>query len=589
MTVPDAVGNPDLNLRHVPPSVAIRRRQGCVRTVGAAALVAAGVLVAAVAPAGAQRTGEPTDGRQCTLRWEPRTDSTESRSVQSPEGRAGTFTHYVWNGMRWTCGGSTITADSAVQREAAGRVEMYGHVHYRDSVRVLDSRELTYLRGRELVVAREDVHLTLLASGSTLEGPYVEFYRPGSGREERTVATRRPHMTVYPPGDTTGGDTAESRDEREPYQVDADTVIIHGEVETEALGDVVVNRTEIRATGRRALFDNRRGRGKLWGAPVASGQEFRLSGDTIRLATDRGEVRMIHGLGDGHLTGEDLDVRGEEVTARLDGRQVEMLWSHGGPDPRAVSAGRELTGDSLRFAFRDGRLDTAVAVGHAAAVDVDSAAAAVDVDSATAAVGVDSAVAANVDSAAAARRDTSGSPAPDTVMTEPRDTAEAAPAAAVREPPDLETRRNWVVGDTVVAVFEPADTAASVGTGAPAGSDVPPDTADAQGGAAIDSASERSRRVRMRQLTARGNARSFYLIARDTLEGRRARNYMIGEEITVTFRDGEPHRVQGVRAIGVYLEPDEGRGAPPPTAPEGRPRRRPPPSDTASGRRNGGG
>lgn len=89
------------------------------------------------------------------------------------------------------------------------------------------------------------------------------------------------------------------------------------------------------------------------------------------------------------------------------------------------------------------------------------------------------------------------------------------------------TEKDWLRGDTIVARF---DTIAA-----------PPDSA---------------RRPRIRDLVARGNARSFYQVA--TREGREALpgiNYVRGRIITVTFENQEVDQVSITdQAAGVYLE-----------------------------------
>lgn len=89
------------------------------------------------------------------------------------------------------------------------------------------------------------------------------------------------------------------------------------------------------------------------------------------------------------------------------------------------------------------------------------------------------------------------------------------------------TEKDWLRGDTIVARF---DTVAA-----------PQDS---------------SRRPRIRDLVAHGNARSFYQVA--TRQGRNAApaiNYVRGRVITVTFQDQEVDQVSITeQAAGVYLE-----------------------------------
>ena len=65
-------------------------------------------------------------------------------------------------------------------------------------------------------------------------------------------------------------------------------------------------------------------------------------------------------------------------------------------------------------------------------------------------------------------------------------------------------------------------------------------------------------------MLAIGDARSLYLVEGESgPSGPLSRNYLIGEQIDVEFREGKARRVSAVRAIGVYLEPD----APGPASP----------------------
>jgi hypothetical protein len=89
------------------------------------------------------------------------------------------------------------------------------------------------------------------------------------------------------------------------------------------------------------------------------------------------------------------------------------------------------------------------------------------------------------------------------------------------------TEKDWLRGDTILARF---DTVAAPG-----------DTAG---------------RPRIRDLVARGNARSYYQVAaRDGRDAPPGINYVRGRVITVTFENQEVARVSITeQAAGVYLE-----------------------------------
>jgi hypothetical protein len=152
--------------------------------------------------------------------------------------------------------------------------------------------------------------------------------------------------------------------------------------------------------------------------------------------------------------------------------------------------------------------------------------------------------------------------------------------AAPRGPgyPRLATddRSNWVTGDTLYAIFErspaPADTLGlpddSMAVAAIAGDSlgmvsiaedsigVIPVAGDSL--AAVTTAQDTAADPVLERLTAIGQARSFYSQVRDSSVSTRAsRNYMIGQRIDIFFQNGEPERVDGVDAIGLYLDPAE--------------------------------
>ena len=121
---------------------------------------------------------------------------------------------------------------------------------------------------------------------------------------------------------------------------------------------------------------------------------------------------------------------------------------------------------------------------------------------------------------------------------------------------EVSDRANWVAGDTLYAIFlRPEDPAVQDST-APA---VPLSVTDSIAQSVTpappaDSTSD----AKLERIRVAGNARSFYATVRDTTTSSRAsRNYLLGSVIEVVFKDGDPERVFGEKAIGVYLDPME--------------------------------
>lgn len=417
--------------------------------------------------------------------------------VERPDpDREGAITAYVGGPVTVSCGDALMTGDSAVWRQARSEAVMIGNVRYRDTTRTLESVRLTYIGPQDAVVAEGSVRLVQLSNRAVLEGPRVTFTRTPFA-DARTTATGRPRMTLPSGQGATGGVLASV--------IDADVAEFVGDQEAFARGEVVLQRRDLTATADSARFSEAAARAVLWGEPVMNGEGYRLAGDSIVAGFEAGDLRTIHSFGDATASGERYELRAEQIRARLAGDEVETIWAFGEGRSLASSSEFVLAGDSIVFAFVEGRADSVTAVGSASAVQV----------------------AALSD---AASEDTPFPSAADTT----RAADEEKPRREGLEEPALTTGvgSNWVAGDTVRARFAPAP-------------------ADA-GGGQVPGESE----ARLELLTATGSSRSFYAAVRDTTRsGEPSRNYLLGSRIEIRFRDGEPATLSGTDAIGVYLEP----------------------------------
>ncbi len=418
--------------------------------------------------------------------------------------RTGAVTAFLSGPVTVTCGDAVMNGDSAVWVSAAEQALMIGSVRYRDTTRTLNSNRLTYNGPRDEVVAEGSVRLVRLSSGATLEGPRVTFTRtPFAG--SRTVATSRPRMTL-PAGRSEAGGV-------ETSEIDADVAEFIGETEAFARGDVILRRRDLTATADSARFSETAGRAVLYGRPVVTGEGYVLSGDSIVAGFSAGDLEEIQAFGDASATGERYELRSEEIRARLAGRDVETIWAFG--EGRSVARSQQfvLAGDSIVFAFVEGRADSVTAVGSASAVQVPEQGA--------------EPVAVVAESA---------------LMAAAPGEEGAAAGGGLEEPAlTIDAGANWLAGDTVRAKF-----VAAAGT-------TPAEVEEDQGG---------EEEAQLESLWAVGTARSFYAAVRDsTRSGEPSRNYLLGSRIEIRFRDGEPSLLTGTDAIGVYLEPiEQGEG-----------------------------
>lgn len=451
-----------------------------------------GILLLVSSPEAAP--AQDAQDRGCVLVLQP-TESTRSQSRRvGPE----LYVTHIGGGMRWTCGESRMVADSAVHYDREERLVMIGDVDYRDSIRTLTSERLTYFEREDRLLAEREVVLTRLASGSVLRGPRVQFFRSMEGEVRRTVATGRPHLTLPP------------ENEGDPAEVRADSLVMLGDEVAWGWGDVRIERPDMTATADSAFFRMTEGLGELYGSPVVTGEEYRLSGDTIRTRFADGELRETEALGDARAEGEDYELFSERIRAHLVDETIERLRAVGAGPSVALSVPYRLSGDSLDFAFTEGDLDSLVAVGGASAVEIED---------------------------------------------RPEDPLAEIPLAVSGE-------RSWVTGDTLTFLMgtAPADPSAARGPREDQrGEDRGEEPVAAEEREGTEEASER----RLERIRAVGDARAYYLLgggdgegedgAATEAQGRRERNYLIGREIEILFESGTVSRVIGQNAIGIYL------------------------------------
>lgn len=408
-----------------------------------------------------------------------------------------------WGNFRAECGDARMSSDSAFVRERFGvlsRARLIRNVRYQDSTRSLTSDSLTYSGADDRVVAMGNVVLTMRKSGARLSAPRVEFHRLTRSGAERTIATGRPQLILE---GAAGSGTP-------PTTIDADRMEIFREDNAWYWGDVVIRRPDAVSYADSSFFDMVNETGVLHGGARMDGEDFELSGDSIRLELAGEALRGVHAFHGATATGEDFNIAAEEVRVEFADGEVEEVVAFGSRSA-ALSEGYHLLGDSLRFRLREGAMDSTFAIGSAVALE-----------DTTAGLGMEPSLSVSGDA-------------------------------------------GWLAGDTIVASFRrlaPADSVAA---------QPPPDSAAPDGDAvgvaenvvATDTANleaaaspEETPRSELEQIRTIGNARAFYVDLDTTKAGPPARNYMIGEQIAIFFEDGKPVRVAAEQAIGVYLDPD---------------------------------
>jgi len=377
--------------------------------------------------------------------------------------------YYAGGGVVISCAGTRVRMQSdSVAYFGRGRntlVQFVGRVKYRDSTVTMDAERGTYFRNGERWEARGSVVTENLANGSTLTGPYLDYQRALPGVRDTLELYAIGRPTIR----TFPADSAGQRGE--PYVIIADRVRMKGDDRLWAGGTVHIDRSDFSARADSLALDSGvEERGVLVGAPSMRGlgrDSFQLTGRRIELALDGQAITYVTALGQGHAVSTDVDLVADTIGLDLEGeRLVQTLAWGDSARSRGLTEEYEILGDSLAFDTPGELLQQVRAFGRAFVGTI--------------------------------------------------------PASTGGE-------RDWMSGDTVVAMFTSWDSA-----GTPI--------------SALD------------QLDARGTARSFYRVeSRSAATPLPSINYSRGERITVHMKSGGLRGVDRVNirggVDGVHLEP----------------------------------
>lgn len=331
----------------------------------ALALGAAVALALGTAPAAAQQPSAPA-GR-CNLAFEPLNPASPPAltSFTLPSGRREI---YQGGGIRYICVGQSITleADSTIYNEDSQILTLIGNVRYREPRATVNANRMTYYQTEEWLIAEGNV-LATLPSGSTLEGPYVEYYRavPRVRTAPRTVATGRPLLRLVE-RDSAGAP-------QPPAVVRANRIVTENDEVVYASGAVDITRQDVRATGDSAYLDQTREFARLMRNPVVSGtgeRPFTLRGREIDFFTRQRALSRVLAKREGRVVSDDLTLTADSIDLRIVDQELEEAFAFGPGRSRARSNTQDVIADSITARLPGGTLQDVVAIGEAYAEGV---------------------------------------------------------------------------------------------------------------------------------------------------------------------------------------------------------------------------
>lgn len=273
--------------------------------------------------------------------------------------------YFAGGGVRLRCRGQEIAMQSdSAAAYASGDVEFIGHMRYRDSTLDIAADRATYRKAREAWEARGNVVARNLSTGSTIQGPSIDYLRAAAGARDtfEMFATGRPRVQYFE-GDSTGAN-------REPYRIVADRLHLRGNNLIWAGGNVRVDRSDLAATADSMRLDTGAGNdGMLLGRPVfrgLGGDSFTVAGRRIDFALHRREVTHVTATDSARATHGEWTLTADTISMDVASRKVTAMLAWGRQSrPHAVSARHELRADSLAFDLPDQALKQVRAFGDA--------------------------------------------------------------------------------------------------------------------------------------------------------------------------------------------------------------------------------
>jgi hypothetical protein len=279
---------------------------------------------------------------QCDLLVTPNSDSTHFTSVKLASGE---YNNFVGGGVTGHCPAQQITliADSA---EWFGDLHMWhliGHVHYVEPRLTMDSDVATYFLTDEHLLSEGNVH-TLLPSGTTLDGPRVEYYRaaPKIRPIARMIAPGRPTINVIEK-DSTGKQS-------EPTVVVADLVVMDGDSLVYASKKVVITRTDVIATGDTATMNSQTQFARLMRTPkiVSRGKkEFTLFGEVIDLFGKQHALERVLSKGKAKSVSDSATMTADTIDFRMDAGLLQRAYAWGKSRAHAINPQYDVLADSI--------------------------------------------------------------------------------------------------------------------------------------------------------------------------------------------------------------------------------------------------
>lgn len=286
---------------------------------------------------GAQAASAPT-GR-CTLQF------ASDRALNLQRLASGQRNAFTGGNVVARCPAQNLVlrADSLESYGDEGRIVFLGHADYSEPRLKLKAETITYYQRDERVLAVQNVFATL-PTGSTLRGPQVEFLRavPRVRPQQYATAIGRPTVSLVERD-------AQGR-AQPPVQVTGANIYLQGDSIVSAVGDVVVIRPELTATGDSLYANSGSGLLRIMRTPRirgTKGRPFTLVGETIDLLSRRKKLERVLAKNSAVANSEDLNLQSDTIDLRVTDDLLQRAIAWGKGRARATSLTQTMVADSI--------------------------------------------------------------------------------------------------------------------------------------------------------------------------------------------------------------------------------------------------
>lgn len=273
-------------------------------------------------------------------------------------------TAIIFGNVHGVDGTASTSCDTLRYLRDSDTAYLLGNASYSDTSGMIDARRIELLRSIDMAVASGEVVVSASDGSSELRAGLVVY-----DIERREVrASRGPELSwIGEQGETEGRLTAAVID----IHPDEDLI--------RAMGDATLEREGVTAVARIATLFGEDDSIELLGDPIVRRETDRLSGESVLIEGEDGDISRVLALGSARVDYELETEEGETPeSGHVRGDTLEMFFSEGEAvrtSVRGASASEHLVGDagernfiesaSVDVAFRDGRITRATFRGGA--------------------------------------------------------------------------------------------------------------------------------------------------------------------------------------------------------------------------------